>query len=363
LSEELRTPRILLAGIAKNEAAYLPEWIFHHLNIGVAGVLVYINNTDDNSAQILDKIAENHPVSYEFADDIASNTSTNILKRIGEHFLEYSPLQSKSYAQIYQQTDASEYDYILYLDVDEYLCLDQKLSELTQENLFRHPVICFQWFSVTGDKKAFATLDKDVKGEFDQFSKYMIKTGQEDAKFFSCHIARLNDDLFHRYSGGLILHRVLRSRLEYLALIARSNPTQNNLSNGFKMNRRGWTSYGPKSLDKKYHYLFEQYSLRFDQFCDSNHLAEQLQVARDNVISRSHIVINDMKMLKQQNNELGKVLMGTGISNLSPLKWLFLEVSNRMVRLLFPSLTIKHVPIISHIKFKLKLYKSDNFLD
>jgi hypothetical protein len=49
-------PRILLAGIAKNEAAYLPEWIFYHLNIGIDVIRVYVNNTDDNTLQILDKL-------------------------------------------------------------------------------------------------------------------------------------------------------------------------------------------------------------------------------------------------------------------------------------------------------------------
>jgi hypothetical protein len=62
-SEELKskTPNIHLTGCAKNEAAYLPEWIFHHLNIGFNSIKVYVNNTDDNSIEVLNKIIKHHP--------------------------------------------------------------------------------------------------------------------------------------------------------------------------------------------------------------------------------------------------------------------------------------------------------------
>ncbi len=67
---KLKKPRILLAGIAKNEAAYLPEWVFHHLNLGVTSVMVYVNNTTDNSESILKKMGETPPVNYKVVDGL-----------------------------------------------------------------------------------------------------------------------------------------------------------------------------------------------------------------------------------------------------------------------------------------------------
>ena len=44
--------KIKLVAIAKNEAAYLPQWIFHHLRLGVDSIDVYINGSSDNSVEI-----------------------------------------------------------------------------------------------------------------------------------------------------------------------------------------------------------------------------------------------------------------------------------------------------------------------
>ena len=44
--------KIKLVAIAKNEAAYLPQWIFHHLRLGVDSIDIYINGSSDNSVEI-----------------------------------------------------------------------------------------------------------------------------------------------------------------------------------------------------------------------------------------------------------------------------------------------------------------------
>lgn len=41
--------KIKLVAIAKDEAAYLPEWIFHHLYFGFDQIDIYVNNTSDNT--------------------------------------------------------------------------------------------------------------------------------------------------------------------------------------------------------------------------------------------------------------------------------------------------------------------------
>ena len=48
-------PKIKLVAIAKNEAAYLPQWI-HHFLVGFNEIEIYINDTTDNSVAICEKI-------------------------------------------------------------------------------------------------------------------------------------------------------------------------------------------------------------------------------------------------------------------------------------------------------------------
>ena len=45
-----------LVAIAKDEAPYLPIWIFHHLHIGITSIDIYLNNIEDNSYEIVQKI-------------------------------------------------------------------------------------------------------------------------------------------------------------------------------------------------------------------------------------------------------------------------------------------------------------------
>ena len=41
--------KVKLVAIAKNEAAYLPQWIHHHFSIGFNEIEIFINDTTDNS--------------------------------------------------------------------------------------------------------------------------------------------------------------------------------------------------------------------------------------------------------------------------------------------------------------------------
>ena len=61
--------RIKLIAIAKNEAANLTEWIYHHFSIGVDFIDIYINGSDDNSLNICKKIkAADHRFNFFDAD-------------------------------------------------------------------------------------------------------------------------------------------------------------------------------------------------------------------------------------------------------------------------------------------------------
>ena len=55
--------KIKLVAIAKDEAAYLPEWIFHHLYFGFDAIDIYVNNTTDNTHELSQYLAPLESVS------------------------------------------------------------------------------------------------------------------------------------------------------------------------------------------------------------------------------------------------------------------------------------------------------------
>ena len=60
-----------LIAIAKNEAAYLPQWIYHHFLIGFDEIEIYINDTTDNSIAICEKIQKNYSnLTFHLADKL-----------------------------------------------------------------------------------------------------------------------------------------------------------------------------------------------------------------------------------------------------------------------------------------------------
>lgn len=53
---------VALVAIAKNEGRFLTEWLAYHLRLGFDRIFVYDNESNDDSARILDSLAEEYPV-------------------------------------------------------------------------------------------------------------------------------------------------------------------------------------------------------------------------------------------------------------------------------------------------------------
>ena len=64
-------PSLKLVAIAKDEAAYLAEWIFHHLYLGIHSIEIYLNGITDNSYRIVRRISRlSSRVSFVQSDEI-----------------------------------------------------------------------------------------------------------------------------------------------------------------------------------------------------------------------------------------------------------------------------------------------------
>ena len=72
--------RVKLVAIAKDEAAYIPDWIFHHLHFGFDAIDIYVNNTSDNTQEIANKFTVNKQVSFIEGDAFFHGSSMFLFK-------------------------------------------------------------------------------------------------------------------------------------------------------------------------------------------------------------------------------------------------------------------------------------------
>eukprot|EP01093_Parvamoeba_rugata_P014593 TRINITY_DN4773_c0_g2_i1.p2 TRINITY_DN4773_c0_g2~~TRINITY_DN4773_c0_g2_i1.p2 ORF type:complete len:142 (-),score=8.74 TRINITY_DN4773_c0_g2_i1:552-977(-) len=108
-----RDYRVKLVAIAKDEAAYLPDWIFHHLRMGFDSIDIYINNTSDNTEVISNKLKELKDVRFIDGDRYFEQTSL-------------AP-QILIYQKALRKCRWEGYTHIVFLDIDEFwVSLDLK---------------------------------------------------------------------------------------------------------------------------------------------------------------------------------------------------------------------------------------------
>lgn len=96
---------VTLVACAKNEGAYLLEWIAHHRLLGFARIVVYDNESDDSSRRLLSSLAALGAIEFRRQYD-----------------------RPQRGPQFYAYTDAivrCRTEWIMFLDLDEFLALDE----------------------------------------------------------------------------------------------------------------------------------------------------------------------------------------------------------------------------------------------
>ena len=101
--------RIALCCIAKCENLYLPEWLNHHIGLGFDHIYVYDNN-DKDGERCEDVVGKN-------------NKCVTVLKYFIGKRQSGCEVQVKAYNDFYKRY-GKLYDWVLYLDVDEFLILN-----------------------------------------------------------------------------------------------------------------------------------------------------------------------------------------------------------------------------------------------
>jgi glycosyltransferase involved in cell wall biosynthesis len=101
---------ITLAASAKNEGAYVVEWVAHHLTLGFDRIIVFDNESTDDTLAILANIARVHPV-------VVRSWPT----------VEGSSPQISAFNAIFREFSGTT-DLIGFFDIDEFLVCDSRNS-------------------------------------------------------------------------------------------------------------------------------------------------------------------------------------------------------------------------------------------
>jgi len=153
-----------ICAIAKDEAPYIADWVFHHLYFGFDQIHVYINRTTDSTAEILDNIAKIYPnVSYEYLDWIDA-CPIDVTKK----------MQVIAYAKDLHWAKENNVDWWFCLDIDETWVpknFDISIKDYLSTKSNEH-TISFMWHNSFGEEEAF----KGVTPESKYFVGKQVKT-------------------------------------------------------------------------------------------------------------------------------------------------------------------------------------------
>ncbi|MDC8831724.1 glycosyltransferase family 2 protein [Alteromonas gilva] len=261
--------RVKLVAVAKNEAAYIPEWIYHHLYFGFDDIEIYYNGCTDNTAA-LNTVFKQRNVKFICADEYFEESR-------------YSP-QMVIYKKALHEARQQGFGYVLFLDLDEYwLPTDCRSSIHTVINKMPYfDLLSFQWRNKVNETlfenavpPAFtAEKSQQVKTLYKAYlrpfnmnphnavDKYLIRRQENGQPFASVNAYQSRLSEHTTPVNAFIVHRKYRSEQEYVAMLGRGRPTGNSGKVSlFKNNRQGFEEQA------------EQITYRFDNdsYADYHH--------------------------------------------------------------------------------------------
>lgn len=246
---------IKLVAIAKDEAPYLAEWVYHHLYFGFKSIEILVNRTSDCSYDILENISRKHPnVKFRSIDwiDMAGADASRRLQAI-------------SYALLIEESRKNQdCSSVLFLDVDEFwtpLDMRSSISDCVEE-LGSPEVLSFEWGNSIFEAGEFSIIPDKLTLWLSGMVKSLVSVNVKIDKI-RLHVPVVESGVKHYLADGtsfapspenpqslkvhkrslkkyIILHRMYRSEKEYLSNLFRGNPES---SSGIKLNRNGYNAH------------------------------------------------------------------------------------------------------------------------
>ena len=328
---------IKLVAIAKDEAAYLAEWIYHHLSIGIKEIDIYLNGVTDNSYKLMRLIhAKHRNVNFYNADTLigisirAKRSFQQIIYRIA-----WSTEQRRK-----------KYSHLAFLDIDEYLVsssFGQNINTIFESsgdfdvlsNIWYSDqptgVEPFQRFFVESQFLQKMTIIKSIgrlksgiglpmvhnfAGIKRKPDKIVARLSDGSPVNYSLLGKRLSHEDAVRCSGSIepwfVFHRIFRSHDEYCASLMRGRKHRANDA-PIKDNRSGFVvmddsncMIGPPmqfTIDSE---ICRKYQQGYEQFVDDCKLAIEIEAGQSFVRSKfkelEQLVNNQPDLLDQYSS-------------------------------------------------------------
>lgn len=309
--------KIKIIAIAKDEAAYMPQWIYHHLNFGFDAVELWLNDTSDNSLPLLRKI------QGELGDDVVSIVEADdYLAKCVEakrHF------QSEAYNLAYRrEAERGVYTHLMFLDMDE-LWTPANFEDSIKTVLNRYPqsdAISFLWMVDIPDlhrepfSRPFLLQNSFQKN---RHVKSLVKISPKVQKV-GIHNHLVKNGVFHLSDGSpfdpsedvirvnwayisvaqikarlgtpeehFVVHQVFRSKQEYLSSLLRGRRHIGDHDNVFKTNRNGYIPFHADTHTAELRIPEEKlskYESGFAEFVRKTRVADLLRAAQDFIVDR-----------------------------------------------------------------------------
>lgn len=340
--------RIKISAIAKDEAAYIPDWVHHHLFFGFDHIEIIINRTTDNSNEVLKKITStNKNVSFLSFDWL--DLCPDIVQR---------QIQYVAYADAYNRAINEGFTHLLLIDIDEYwtpidfsTSIKDFINNYPQESSFS-----FNWLCELGIEEEFSCLQKNFKFFSNDHVKTLINLSANvekikiHAPIFSTQskhlmadgaefIPRDNNAQFHKYPiehvyPAFVIHRMYRSEIEYISSLLRGNPnSRENIGDLFKDNRHGFKTNSAKlDVIEFPSEAFLSYTKSFSSFIYDYALTDLLKVAQAFVTERANQCIASAKNLVVIDKNLAKKIF-SGCKNHQVLKILGVDTESTVYKI------------------------------
>lgn len=225
---------ITAVAIIKDEAPYIPEWVFHHKYFGIDKFHFLINRTTDKTLDVILSISKkNDNISYEYLDwvDQCNAGVANAIQQIG---------YAKAFYDLKNSTD-----YILFLDIDEFWCSSDFNKNIQSSIIDLNYPSCinYLWHCELGKKQNFTGFCKDTYYYNMALGKSIINTSVS-VKGFRAHVPNLSktpllpsgiefipqsnnpqlliSDLVADYEY-FVIHRIFKGEKEFLSNLAKGD--------------------------------------------------------------------------------------------------------------------------------------------
>lgn len=312
--------KVALVAVASKEAAYIAEWVFHHLRFGFDPIVVLVNRSDDDATQkIVAQIGQFDSrvrvINVDFLDKGVPQSNKKIQP------------DAYGFGLDLLRKELAPDSYMVCLDIDEFWT-SVDFRTIIQDYLRRNdmpPKCAFIWFLLTDEPHVFGPAFRQANtGKHGVHLKFGFQIGQPVKRIFAHRVEESNQLPVRLPSGtyldasrsrasippenfgdAFIYHRLNRSVVEYVGLLGRTCLEAGELP--FKVNRHGYKTRGKFDVSEQvFPIAIDRLNTYYDDlnaFLRRHDILEMIQDGRKTLLELSQTVIERFASLPPEDQE------------------------------------------------------------